>query len=116
VLCAVLRERDQALIQSEQSAAGLLRLVQTTIHMVHYLTRVPALVTPFVSDEFVQRVASTLDFYLVKLNGPSVSELKVDHPEKYGFHPRVMLPELVGIFLNLSVSDKFLSAVASDER
>jgi hypothetical protein len=71
---------------------------------------------PFVSDEFVARVAGSVNYYLVRLNGPQVSELRVEEPQKYFFFPRVLCAEMVGIFLHLSKSDKFIEAVAADER
>jgi len=108
------RDREASFRRSEGNVISLMQLANSTIHMLHYMTRV--IVKPFVSAAFVNRVAGMLNYYIEKLIGPDVKEVKVKNPEKYHFFPRVLLGEIVGIFINLSETPEFINAVASDER
>jgi ubiquitin conjugation factor E4 B len=49
------------------------------------------------------------------LVGPKCTELKVQNPKKYHFQPRVLLSDIVSIYLNLN-HDEFLQAVAREGR
>ena len=60
------------------------------------------------------RLAAMLNFNLQQLCGPKCSNLKVRHPEKYGWEPKKLLNQLTNIYLHLDC-DKFALAVASDE-
>ena len=57
-----------------------------------------------------------LDYNLEVLAGPRCQELKVDNPANYDFHPRDLLQDIFQVFLNLSVSSEFVTAVARDGR
>lgn len=70
----------------------------------------------FTMPEIVDRVAAMVDYTLDTLVGPKSTNLRVDDPGKYAFHPRTLLGEFVDIFLNLGVSDNFVMAVARDGR
>lgn len=108
------RERESSFHRSEQNVTSLMQLANSTIHMLNYMTK--KIIKPFVSPAFVHRVAGMLNYYIDKLVGPDIKEVKVRNPEKYHFFPRVLLGEIMGIFVNLSETPEFIAAVASDER
>eukprot|EP00467_Chlorarachnion_reptans_P000373 CAMPEP_0114533446 /NCGR_PEP_ID=MMETSP0109-20121206/27251_1 /TAXON_ID=29199 /ORGANISM="Chlorarachnion reptans, Strain CCCM449" /LENGTH=651 /DNA_ID=CAMNT_0001716673 /DNA_START=263 /DNA_END=2218 /DNA_ORIENTATION=- len=98
----------------ENETLSLMRLANGSIEMM--LTVSQTHVDPFVNEIMAERMAQMVAYYLYKLNGPQVSNLKVQNPKKYGFKPRRLLKHMVGLFLNLSVSKQFLRGVAEDER
>jgi len=107
-------ERERAYHQSEQGATSCLMLANATVHMLFYLSA--EVVGPFLTPEFVERMAHLLDNYLVQLVGPKISQLKVRDRERYHFRPRELLQEIVGIWLHLAADSTFLEKVAADER
>jgi ubiquitin conjugation factor E4 B len=64
----------------------------------------------------VERMSNMVAYYINRLVGPTISDLKVKNREKYHFHPRTLLREMIKIFLHLSISDEFLEAIGRDER
>ena len=109
-------EKEREYQQQEQHCTSYLQLASSTIHFLSVLTA--DVVEPFTTHrlDFVSRFATTLTYYINKLVGPSVNELKVHNKDKYHFHPRVLLKEMVTIFLHLSSSTAFLEKVAMDDR
>ena len=109
-------EKEREYQQEEQHCTSYLQLASSTIHFLSVLTA--DVVEPFTTHrlDFVSRFATTLTYYINKLVGPSVNELKVKNKDKYHFHPRVLLKEMVTIFLHLSSSTAFLEKVAMDDR
>ena len=84
-----------------------------TVHMLQYLTK--EVVEPFMVSEVVDRLAAMLDYNLAQLVGPKCQELKVKNREKYHFQPRVLLSEIIDIYLHLNCP-AFVEAVARDGR
>ena len=109
-------EKEREYQQEEQHCTSYLQLASSTIHFLSVLTA--DVVEPFTTHrlDFVSRFATTLTYYINKLVGPSVNELKVKNKDKYHFHPRILLKEMITIFLHLSSSTAFLEKVAMDER
>ena len=109
-------EKETEYKQAESMATSYLQLASSTIHFLSTLTQ--DVTEPFTTHrlDFVSRFATTLTYYIQKLVGRSVSELKVNNKEKYRFQPRLLLKEMVQVFLHLSSSAAFLEKVASDER
>lgn len=66
--------------------------------------------------EIVDRVAAMVDYTLDTIVGPKSANLKVENAKKYQFDPKLLLSEFVDIYLNLSVSENFIEAVARDGR
>eukprot|EP00455_Lapot_gusevi_P054776 TRINITY_DN8842_c0_g1_i14.p1 TRINITY_DN8842_c0_g1~~TRINITY_DN8842_c0_g1_i14.p1 ORF type:complete len:1185 (+),score=294.49 TRINITY_DN8842_c0_g1_i14:370-3555(+) len=110
----VRREREGALVSTEGSTRWMMHLANSTFSLLVTLCR--HLTHAFVSEEFAERMAHMLDYYIVTLCGPKVTELKVNNPEKYSFNPRNLLRDILLIFISCSSSREFLSAVAQDER
>eukprot|EP01006_Ploeotia_vitrea_P034172 TRINITY_DN65718_c11_g5_i1.p1 TRINITY_DN65718_c11_g5~~TRINITY_DN65718_c11_g5_i1.p1 ORF type:complete len:987 (-),score=537.28 TRINITY_DN65718_c11_g5_i1:27-2936(-) len=113
------RQRQQRSFQgTERQARSLMLLATSTVDMLYYMSDVEngGFVAPFVLPEVVERMAHMVDFFINRLSGDQVAQLKVENREKYSFHPRRLLRQILGIFLHLAVDDAFLQAVAGDQR
>lgn len=99
---------------AESQAASYMQLVNETVSMMKLFTS--TLGEAFTMPEIVTRLASMLNYNLEILTGPKSRMLKVENPDKYHFNPRTLLPEIVGLYLNLGFSQTFIEAVASDGR
>jgi ubiquitin conjugation factor E4 B len=106
--------KEEELATAENQAQSYMQLTNETVAMMKLFTK--TLSASFTMPEIVDRVAAMLDYTLDILVGPKCSNLKVDDPGKYQFHPRALLGDFVDIFLNLGVSDNFIMAVARDGR
>jgi ubiquitin conjugation factor E4 B len=106
--------KEEELAQAEGQAQSYMQLTNETVSMMKLFTK--TLSASFTMPEIVDRVAAMVDYTLDTLVGPKSTNLKVDDPGKYQFHPRALLGEFIDIFLNLGVSDNFVMAVARDGR
>lgn len=109
-----LKTKQKKLKDAERSAKSTMNLGNAIVHMLYYLTI--DIVEPFVSDVMVERIATIITYYIDKLIGSTVQDLKVKNKDKYSFQPRILLSEIIQIFIHLSVSDEFLHKIAADER
>ncbi|XP_060521992.1 ubiquitin conjugation factor E4 B [Cylas formicarius] len=107
------QSKMRQLSADERQCLSYLTLARETVDMFHYLTI--DIKEPFLRPELVGRLASMLNFNLQQLCGKKCKDLKVDHPEKYGWEPRRLLSQLVDIYLHLDC-DAFAEALAGDER
>ncbi|KAL2240375.1 probable ubiquitin conjugation factor E4 [Sesamum indicum] len=74
---------------------------------------------PFLLAEMVERVASMLNYFLLQLVGPQRKSLSLKDPEKYEFRPKLLLKQIVNIYVNLARGDKdkiFPIAITKDGR
>ncbi|KAI9754266.1 MAG: hypothetical protein M4579_004797 [Chaenotheca gracillima] len=107
-------EKEEQLVQSESQAKNYMQLTNETVAMLKLFTE--ALAESFTMPEIVQRLADMLDYNLDAMVGPKSSELKVNNPAQYGFQPRVLLSEIIDVYLNLREKQRFIEAVARDGR
>ena len=107
-------EKEEQLASSENMARNYMQLTNETVSMLKLFTE--ALEDSFTMPEIVQRLADMLDYNLDAMVGDKSNNLKVQHPEKYGFQPRVLLSEIVDVYLNLGERKSFIEAVARDGR
>lgn len=107
------QSRQRQLQQDERQCRSYLTLARETVDMFHYLTA--DIKEPFLRPELIDRLASMLNFNLRQLCGPKCHDLRVRHPQKYGWDPRRLVGQLFDIYLNLSC-DEFAGAMAADER
>ena len=107
-------EKEELLQQEKSKAKSYMQLTNETVAMLKLFTE--ALADSFTMPEIVQRLADMLDYNLDVMIGPNASNLKVDNPTEYGFQPRVLLAEIVDIYLNLRGKESFIIAVARDGR
>ncbi|KAK3819761.1 MAG: ubiquitin elongating factor core-domain-containing protein [Benniella sp.] len=107
------QEREGALRTAQRQASSYIALGNETVNMLAYLTEV--IKEPFLTAEIVDRLASMLDYNLVILVGDRMSTLKVKNPEEYRFQPRILLSDIISIYLHLD-GPTFVSALARDNR
>lgn len=110
---AAREERLKTLQENEQAVTNSLMLVNQTLPMLAALT--DGIRVPFLCPELVGRLAGMLFTVMTRLSGKSSMELKVSDPEKYHFHPREMLAQVVKTVLNLSEHEEFVGAVVDSE-
>lgn len=91
-----------------------MQLTNETVSMMKLFTG--NLSASFTMPEIVDRVAAMVDYTLDTIVGPKSANLKVENAKKYQFDPKLLLSEFVDIYLNLSVSESFIDAVARDGR
>ncbi|KIM56094.1 hypothetical protein SCLCIDRAFT_133427 [Scleroderma citrinum Foug A] len=108
------REREGTLRGLERHASGYTTLGKSTVGLLRDFTAETK--APFMMPEIVDKLAAMLDYNLEALVGPKCSELKVKEPEKYNFNPRLLLSDILQVYLNLSGEDEFARAVANDGR
>ena len=108
------REREGTLRGLERHASGYTTLGRSTVELLRIFTAETK--APFMMPEIVDRLAAMLDYNLHALVGPKCQDLKVRDPEKYKFNPKILLGEIIQIFLNLSDQPIFIQAVAGDGR
>ena len=111
---AVRMEKEEVLADTQGKAKGYMQLANETVSMLKLFTE--ALADSFTMPEIVQRLADMLDYNLDAMVGPKSSQLKVENPEQYDFKPKVLLSELVNVYLNLGSKENFVMAVARDGR
>ncbi|KJR83983.1 ubiquitin conjugation factor E4 B [Sporothrix schenckii 1099-18] len=108
------QQKETELKQAENQAQSYMQLANETVSMMKLFTE--ALSEAFTMPEIVSRLAGMLDYNLVTLAGPASRNLKVENPEKYFFNPKVLLPQIVELYLNLGDKASFVEAVADDGR
>ncbi|KAH7407687.1 ubiquitin elongating factor core-domain-containing protein [Cadophora sp. MPI-SDFR-AT-0126] len=106
--------KEEELASAESQAQSYMQLTNETVSMMKLFTK--TLSASFTMPEIVDRVAAMLNYTLDTLVGPKSANLKVDDPKKYAFQPKTLLGEFFDIYLNLSVSEAFIVAVARDGR
>jgi ubiquitin conjugation factor E4 B len=113
-------QREESYNQNGEHLSGQMRLANEQIHTIYYLSSQPKIAASFLSEVFIERMAQMLNYYILILLGPQVANLDVKNPSKYNFTPKVLLREILGIFLNLASCaerrTEFLQKVVSDER
>ncbi|MCJ1389352.1 hypothetical protein MMC18_002208 [Xylographa bjoerkii] len=107
-------EKEEALTDAQNKAKSYMQLTNETVAMLKLFTE--ALADSFTMPEIVQRLADMLDYNLDAMIGPKSSHLKVENPQEYSFNPRVLLAEIVDVYLNLRGKENFIIAVARDGR
>lgn len=108
------QQKEADLHQAEGQAQSYMQLANETVAMMKLFTE--ALGEAFTMPEIVQRLAGMLDYNLVTLAGPASRNLKVENADKYFFNPKVLLPQLIEIYLHLAGRPSFVDAVATDGR
>lgn len=107
-------EKEEALSQAQGKAKSYMQLTNETVAMLKLFTE--ALADSFTMPEIVQRLADMLDYNLDAMVGPKSRDLVVENPQEYSFDPKVLLSEIVDVFLNLKNKESFVYAVARDGR
>lgn len=108
------RERQDLLEDTKGKAKSYMQLTKETMETLKLFTE--NLADAFTMPEIVQRLADMLDYNLDLMVGSKSSNLKVDNPAEYGFHPKELLIDIIKIYMNLSVKQPFIGAIAKDGR
>jgi len=110
----VRHRREAQFLQLQRMTRSQMNLAHASIQMIGYMSQ--AYKEPFLSSDLVERVAEMINYYINKFNGPRVISLKVKEPKKFGFRPKILMREIIRIFLVFAEDQAFLKATASDER
>ncbi|KAL0961455.1 hypothetical protein HGRIS_006400 [Hohenbuehelia grisea] len=108
------RDRENQLRSLERHASGYTTLGRSTVELLKVFTAETK--QPFMMPEIVDRLAAMLNYNLDALAGPRCQDLKVREPQKLRFEPRVLLSDILQVYLNLADQGEFVQAVANDGR
>lgn len=112
---------EQARQQKEQElqhTGGMARshniLANETVRALSYMTA--EIKKPFLIGCLIRRMADMLNYFLLRLVGPKMGELKVKNSSEFHFKPQQLVSDIVDIYLNLGEDESFCNAVATDKR
>lgn len=112
---------EQAQQQKEQElqhTGGMARnhniLANETVRSLSYMTA--DIKRPFLIGCMLRRIADMLNYFLLRLVGPKMGELKVKNLSEFHFKPQKLVSDIVDIYLNLGEEESFCKAVATDKR
>ncbi|ELU16797.1 hypothetical protein CAPTEDRAFT_225184 [Capitella teleta] len=87
---------------------------QDTIRTLVFITR--HITSLFSHAVLVDRIAAMLNYFLLHLVGPKKKDLKVKDFESFEFKPQLLVENICRLYLNLSKSESFCSAIIRDGR
>lgn len=108
------KAEDEQLASCEYHCPYQLQLANENVYMLKVFTEQAT--DAFLKDEIVNRLAAMLDYNLDTLAGPKCQDLKVSDPAKFHFQPKILLADLLAVFLNLSGRQQFRAAIVADGR
>ena len=111
---STMQEKREALDDAQNKAKSYMQLTNESVATLKLFT--DALADAFTTPEVVQRLADMLDYNLESLVGPKQRDLKVNNPQEYGFNPKMLLSDIMDVYLNLSAKSNFHQAIARDGR
>lgn len=112
------RQERTRLFHSQENIIRIdMKLANEDVTMLAFTSE--QITVPFLLPEMVERVASMLNYFLLQLVGPQRKSLTLKDPEKYEFRPKLLLKQIVTIYVNLARGDKdgiFPAAIIRDGR
>lgn len=112
------RQERTRLFHSQENIIRIdMKLANEDVSMLAFTSE--QITVPFLLPEMVERVASMLNYFLLQLVGPQRKSLTLKDPEKYEFRPKLLLKQIVTIYVNLARGDKdsiFPAAIIRDGR
>ncbi|XP_075482965.1 putative ubiquitin conjugation factor E4 isoform X2 [Primulina tabacum] len=112
------RQERTRLFQSQENIIRIdMKLANEDVSMMAFTSE--QITAPFLLPEMVERVASMLNYFLLQLVGPQRKSLSLKDPEKYEFRPKLLLKQIVNIYVNLERGDEdnsFAVAITKDGR
>ncbi|XP_057769616.1 probable ubiquitin conjugation factor E4 [Salvia miltiorrhiza] len=112
------RQERTRLFHSQENIIRIdMKLANEDVSMLAFTSE--QIISPFLLPEMVERVASMLNYFLLQLVGPQRKSLTLKDPEKYEFRPKVLLKQIVTIYVNLARGDTeniFPAAITRDGR
>merc|ERR1719240_1188429 len=112
----VRQQREQGLRQDEGHARYFMLFTNEVMGMMKYLSTEREVALVFMLPQLAPRISEMLNHFLVELVGPRCSTLKVRELEKYNFHPKQLLHEIVMVILHFAPFPEFALAMIKDER
>ncbi|GJQ12331.1 hypothetical protein GpartN1_g4122.t1 [Galdieria partita] len=110
------QEQQSRLSQLERQVTSYNLLSHSSVNMLHFLTEDDRVRKVFLKPEMVNRLAEMLNYFLLQLCGPKCQSLVVRNKEQYAWEPRVLLTQIVGIYLHFREEEDFAKSVAKDGR
>ncbi|XP_052197991.1 probable ubiquitin conjugation factor E4 [Diospyros lotus] len=112
------RQERTRLFHSRENLIRIdMKLANEDVSMLAFTSE--QITAPFLLPEMVERVASMLNYFLLQLVGPQRRSLILKDPEKYEFRPKVLLKQIVNIYVHLARGDSeniFPAAITKDGR
>ncbi|EDV21051.1 uncharacterized protein TRIADDRAFT_60429 [Trichoplax adhaerens] len=108
------REKLQQLSFSSRMARSLNILGNQTVNALTLLTQ--SIVRPFTEIGMVDRIASMLNYFSVRLAGPKRGTFKVKDFSEFHFKPDQLICNIALIYTQLGQSESFCKAITEDER
>ncbi|XP_020626137.1 ubiquitin conjugation factor E4 A-like [Orbicella faveolata] len=111
-------QAQQQMQQELQHTGGMARsnniLANETVHALSYMTA--QVKRPFLIGCMLRRTADMLNYFLLRLVGPKMGELKVKNLSEFHFKPQQLVSDIIDMYLNLGEEESFCRAVATDKR
>eukprot|EP00871_Galdieria_phlegrea_P000638 jgi/Galph1/1575/GphlegSOOS_G266.1 len=111
-----IQELESRLSQLERQVKSYNLLSHSSVHMLHFLTEDDRVRRVFTRPEMINRLAEMLNYFLLLLCGPKCQSLVVRNREQYAWEPRVLLTQIIGIYLHFQNESEFIQSVAKDGR
>lgn len=108
------KDKDSQLKQAERTAKMDINLCNETVRLLKLLTEETS--QPFARPEIVDRLAAMLNYNVNLLAGPQSQDLKVDNMHEYKWQPKILLSDVLAIYLHLSHLTDFQAALAREGR
>ncbi|XWS32925.1 hypothetical protein CRYUN_Cryun22dG0032500 [Craigia yunnanensis] len=111
------RQERTRLFHSHENIIRIdMKLANEDVSMLAFTSE--QITAPFLLPEMVERVVSMLNYFLLQLVGPQRKSLTQKDPEKYEFRPKVLLKQMVRIYVLARGDTKniFPAAISSDGR
>ncbi|MBW0490567.1 hypothetical protein O181_030282 [Austropuccinia psidii MF-1] len=108
------KEEESKLISCERHCPSFLSLANENVNMLKIFTEETP--SAFLKAEIVGRLAAMLNYNLNILAGPKCQTLKVKDPKKFNFQPKILLSDLLQVYLNLWNQSSFHEAICNDGR
>ncbi|KAJ9147568.1 hypothetical protein P3X46_029714 [Hevea brasiliensis] len=112
------RQERTRLFHSQENVIRIdMKLANEDMSMLAFTSE--QITAPFLLPEMVERVASMLNYFLLKLVGLQRKSLSLRDPEKYEFSPKQLLKQFVHVYVHLARGDTeniFPAAISKDGR
>ncbi|KAK4477585.1 hypothetical protein RD792_016820 [Penstemon davidsonii] len=112
------RQERTRLFQSQENIIRIdMKLANEDVSLLAFTSE--QITAPLLLPEMVERVASMLNYFLLQLVGPQRKSLSLKDPEKYEFRPKLLLKQIVNIYVNMARGDNdniFPAAITRDGR
>ena len=108
------KDKESKFKQAETTAKMDIGICNETVRLLKIITEETQ--APFCRPEIVDRLAAMMNYNLNLLAGPTSQDLKVSKMDEYKWQPKVLLSDLLSIYLHLSGQEDFQVSLAKDGR